>query len=55
LQTLQKNLPADEQGAMTAILKIDKDTQMGLVNDIKQDLREAGILTVHYSATKNNS
>jgi biopolymer transport protein ExbD len=52
LQILKKTIPAEEQGKMIAILKMDKNTSMGLVQDIKQNLREAGILTVHYSAEK---
>lgn len=35
---------------MTTILKIDKDTKMGLVTDVKQKLREADALKIFYSA-----
>lgn len=37
---------------MTTILKIDKDTKMGLVTDVKQRLREADALKIFYSAMK---
>ena len=32
--------------------KADKNAPMGLINDIKDNLREAGLLTIHYSANK---
>lgn len=35
---------------MTTILKIDKDTKMGMVTDVKQRLREADALKIFYSA-----
>jgi biopolymer transport protein ExbD len=44
-----------EADRRTAVLKIDRDVPMGRVNDIKQALREAGILTIHYSAGKSRS
>jgi biopolymer transport protein ExbD len=53
LQALKKKVPIEEQEKMITVLKIDKNTPMGLVNDIKENLREAGILTIHYSVEKN--
>ena len=41
----------DEQEQMTVLLKIDKDTPMGLVTDVKLALRQAGALKVHYAAS----
>ncbi|MDR0865772.1 MAG: biopolymer transporter ExbD [Candidatus Symbiothrix sp.] len=55
LQTFKKTIPTEDQGKMIAILKIDKDISMGVVQDIKENLRKAGILTVHYSAAKDRS
>lgn len=40
-----------DQPYMTTILRIDKDTRMGLVTDVKQRLREADALKIFYSAT----
>ncbi|MCD7898416.1 MAG: biopolymer transporter ExbD [Bacteroides sp.] len=40
----------DEQAFMTVSLKIDKDTKMGIVSDIKQALRNAYALKINYSA-----
>ncbi|MDO5035702.1 MAG: biopolymer transporter ExbD [Porphyromonas sp.] len=39
-----------DQPYMTTILKIDKDTRMGIVTDVKQRLREADALKIFYSA-----
>ncbi|GHT42683.1 biopolymer transporter ExbD [Bacteroidia bacterium] len=55
LQAIKAAVPEEDHGKMIAVLKIDKDVPMGLVNDIKQNLREAHILTVHYSADKKRS
>ena len=55
LETVINNVSQENRGKLIAVLKIDQDVPMGLVNDIKQHLRLAGILTVHYSAQKNAS
>lgn len=34
---------------MTVSLKIDKDTEMGIVTDVKQELRKASALKINYS------
>jgi biopolymer transport protein ExbD len=52
LQDLKKETPAEDQGKIVAVLRIDKDVSMGLVYDVKQALRESHILTLHYSAEK---
>ncbi len=41
----------EDQPFMTVSLKIDKDTRMGIVTDIKQALRQAYALKINYSAT----
>ncbi len=40
----------EDQPFMTVSLKIDKDTKMGIVTDIKQALRMAYALKINYSA-----
>ena len=37
---------------LTVSLRADRDTEMGVINDVKQQLRRAGALNVNYSATK---
>jgi biopolymer transport protein ExbD len=55
LDAFVNNVPQEKQDKLIAVLKIDKDIPMGLVDDIKQNLRQAGILTIHYSAQKDRS
>ena len=38
---------------MTTSIKADKDTKMGLVTDVKQELRKANALKINYSTRKN--
>ena len=38
---------------MKMSLKIDNNTQMGIVTDVKQELRKARALNIVYSATKD--
>lgn len=37
---------------MTTSLKVDKDTKMGIVTDVKQELRKANALKINYSTRK---
>lgn len=39
---------------MKVSLKVDKDTRMGIVTDIKQELRKAWALNINYSAEVRN-
>ena len=42
----------DDQNLMTVSIKADKDTKMGIINDIKQSLRRAYALKIVYTANK---
>ena len=42
---------ADQQ-FMTVSLKVDQDTKMGVVTDVKQALRQSYALNINYSATQ---
>lgn len=55
LEKRKENVPSYDLKKMTVILKMDKDTPMGLVNDIKGKLRNANLLTIHYSIEKNKN
>jgi len=44
-----------QQKQMTVSLRIDKDTKMGVVSDIKQELRKASALKINYSAGKKHT
>jgi biopolymer transport protein ExbD len=37
---------------LTTSLKVDKDTKMGVVTDVKQELREVGAFKINYSTKK---
>jgi biopolymer transport protein ExbD len=41
-----------DRAFLTTSLKIDQDTRMGIVTDIKQELRKASALKVSYSARR---
>jgi biopolymer transport protein ExbD len=43
-----------ERNKLTTSLKVDKDTKMGLVTDIKQELRKQNALKINYSTKKGN-
>ena len=40
----------DERQRMTISIRADRDTEMGVINDVKQALRKAGALNINYSA-----
>lgn len=40
---------------LTTALKIDRETNMGIVTDIKQELREIGALKINYTTNKGES
>lgn len=37
---------------LTTSLKVDKDTKMGIVTDVKQELRKIGAFKINYSTRK---
>lgn len=41
-----------DRSNMTVSIKADKDTRMGIVTDVKQELRRANALKISYSAAK---
>ena len=58
VQQVRSETPEDQQGKLLAALKVDKGTNMGLVGDVKEQLREVNQLKINYStragdATKN--
>lgn len=44
-----------DQGLMTVSIKADKETKMGIIADIKQQLRRAYALKISYAATQRTS
>lgn len=45
---------SEDEKYLTASLKIDKEVKMGLVQDIKQELRKVDQLKVNYTTTQGN-
>ena len=42
----------DAREHLTVSIRADRDTEMGIINDVKQELRKAGALNINYSAEK---
>ena len=44
--------PESDRQKITTSLRVDKDTRMGVVTDIKQELRKAGAFKINYSTRR---
>ncbi len=42
----------EERPLMITSLKVDENTKMGIINDIKQELRKVAALHINYSSRK---
>jgi len=47
--------PESDRQLITTSLKVDSDTRMGIVTDIKQELRKAGAFKINYSSRKGGN
>ena len=47
-------LDENERQFMTTSLKVDKETNMGIVTDVKQELRQVGAFKINYSTKRVN-
>ena len=45
-------MKGEDQPFMTGSMKVDSETKMGIVQDVKQALRQAYALNINYSATQ---
>ena len=52
VQNLKANLSEESQENLIINLRADRNTDMGIVNDLKKELRNIGALTIRYSATE---
>lgn len=50
--TQREEINEAERPLMTVSIKADKDVKMGLITDIKQELRKANTLKINYSTNK---
>ena len=55
VQNFKANLSEESQENLIVNLRADRNTDMGIVNDIKKELRNVGALTIRYSATEKSS
>jgi len=46
----QDEVPANLKGQFVVSFRVDKDVTMGIVSDVKQELRKADALKINYSA-----
>jgi len=52
VSTERESLTEAEQSQMTVSLKVDDKTRMGIVTEVKQELRKASALKINYSTRK---
>ncbi len=52
IESERANMPEQDRNQMITSLKIDKGAHMGIVTDVKQELRKANALNINYSAKK---
>lgn len=52
LKSFKNQTEPEERNKIVVVLRIDKNTPMGTVNDIRRILREQNLLTVYYAAEK---
>lgn len=50
--TAREEINEAERPLMTVSIKADKDVEMGIISDIKQELRKANTLKINYSTRK---
>ena len=55
VMNIKKHLNDEEQDLFTINIRADKSTPMGVVSDVKQELRKAGALNIRYSAMEGKS
>ena len=55
VQNYKANLSEESQENLIINLRADRNTDMGIVNDLKKELRNVGALTIRYSATEKTN
>ena len=50
----RENMKESEQPFMQVSIKADEETKMGIIQDVKQALRQSYALNISYSATSRN-
>ena len=55
VQIERQNRPESERKLITTSLKVDSETRMGVVTDIKQELRKSGAFKINYSSRRKSA
>ncbi len=55
IEEARSQMSDDERQHLTVSIRADRQTEMGVINDVKQALRRAGALNINYSATEKNT
>ena len=55
VRNFKANLSEESQENLIINLRADRNTDMGIVNDLKKELRKIGALTIRYSATEKTN
>ena len=51
---IREEMTEEERQRLTVCIRADRNTEMGIINDVKQQLRRAGALNIFYAAKKQN-
>jgi len=54
VQSERAQMDEADKNFITTALKVDQDTRMGVVTDVKQELRKAGAFKINYSTRKKD-
>jgi biopolymer transport protein ExbD len=54
VNTKRNEMPENLQDEMMVSLKVDRDSKVGILTDVKQELREAMALKINYTANQGN-
>lgn len=55
IQQERAHMTEEARQHLTVVIRADRDTEMGIINGVKQALRRAGALNINYSATPSRS
>ena len=54
INCIREEMTEEERQRLTVCIRADRNTEMGIINDVKQQLRRAGALNIYYAAKKQN-
>ena len=52
INRIREEMTEEERQRLTVCIRADRNTEMGIINDVKQQLRRAGALNIYYAAKK---